>query len=219
MAELLKLNVQERTELGKGPNRRLRASGMVPGIYYDAKGANIPVKAEMVPLQKAYAAVGNAQVFDLVLEKDGKTDTKPSLLWRVRLDPIKGFPQHVDFFGVDLEKEIKVAVHFELVGESKGVKLGGVMELYRDNVEVICKPMDIPSSIVIDITDLDILDSVHIEDIEFPEGVSPVFDENYAVVAVQPERAVEEEEELEGVEGEEGEEAAEEGGSEEADSE
>lgn len=217
MAELLKLNVQERTELGKGPNRRLRTSGLVPGIYYDAKGANIPVKVEMVPLQKAYSALGNAQVFDLVLEKDGKTETMPALLWRVRNEPVKGVPEHVDFFGVDLEKEIKVAVHFELTGSSKGVKLGGVLELYRDSIEVICKPLDIPASIVIDITELDIMDSVRIEEVEFPEGVTPVFDENYAVVAVQTARAVEEEEEDELLEGEEGAEAAEgeEGASEE----
>jgi len=198
MAELLKLNVQERTELGKGPNRRLRTTGMVPGIYYDAKGANIPVKVAMVPLQKAYSALGSAQVFDLVLEKEGKTETIPALLWRVRNEPVKGVPEHVDFFGVDLSKEIKVSVHFEIIGDSKGVKLGGVVELYRDSIEVICKPLEIPSSIVIDITEFDIMDSIHIEDVQFPEGVTPVFDENYAVVAVQAAR--EEEEEIEGEE-------------------
>ncbi|WP_338669810.1 50S ribosomal protein L25 [Pseudodesulfovibrio methanolicus] len=197
MAELLKLNVQERTELGKGPNRRLRATGMVPGIYYDAKGANIPVKVEMVPLQKAYAAVGNSQVFELVLERGGKTETMPAMLWRVRNEPVKGVPEHVDFFGVDLTKEIKVAVHFELVGSSKGVKLGGVLEQYRDHIEVICKPMDIPESIVIDITDMDIMDHVHIEDVTFPEGVTPVFDENYAVLSIT---AMQEEGEDEGAE-------------------
>jgi len=184
MAELLKLNVQERTELGKGPNRRLRTSGMVPGIFYDAKGANIPVKAKMIPLQKAYATVGNTQVFDLVLEKDGKTETIPALMWRVRNEPVKGTPEHVDFYGVDLEKPIKVHVHFELVGRSKGVKLGGRMEQYRESVEVVCKPMDIPTSIVIDITEMAILDSVHIQDVVFPEGVQPVFDENFAVISV-----------------------------------
>ncbi|MBG0791569.1 MAG: 50S ribosomal protein L25 [Desulfovibrionaceae bacterium] len=218
MAELLKLNVQERTELGKGPNRRLRAAGMVPGIYYDAKGANIPVKVAMVPLQKAYEKLGNAQVFDLVMEKGGQTETKPALLWRVRNEPVKGFPEHVDFFGVDLTKEIKIAVHFELVGEAKGVKLGGILEQYRENIEVVCKPMAIPSSIVIDVTDLDVNDNIHIENVEFPEGVTPVFDENYAVVGVIMAREEEEGEGEEGLEGLEVE-GAEGEASEEADSE
>ena len=58
MAELLKLNVEERTKTGKGHNRRLRLEGMVPSIYYDAKGTNIPVKVEMNPLLKAYGKLG-----------------------------------------------------------------------------------------------------------------------------------------------------------------
>ncbi|WP_319542534.1 50S ribosomal protein L25 [uncultured Pseudodesulfovibrio sp.] len=193
MAELLKLNVQERTKLGKGPNRRLRTEGMVPGIYYDAKGANIPVKVPMIPLQKAYAALGSAQVFDMVLEKDGKIETIPALLWRVRNEPVMGVPEHVDFFGVNLEQEIKISVHFEIVGKSKGVKLGGTMELYRDSIDVICKPLDIPTSIVIDITEMEVMDSIHIEDVVFPEGVTPVFDENYAVLAILAARDEEDE--------------------------
>ena len=201
MAELLKLNVEERTKTGKGHNRRLRVEGLVPGIYYDAKGTNIPVKVEMIPLQKAYSKLGSAQVFDLVLEKDGKTETMPALLWRVRNEPVKGLPEHVDFFGVDLTKEIKVAVHFELTGNSPGVKLGGVLELYRETIEVVCKPMDIPESITIDISEMDVMDSVHIEDIAFPEGVTPVFDDNYAVVAVTAARDEEEEEVEEGAVG------------------
>jgi len=75
MAELLQLNVQERTKTDKGHNRRLRLKDMVPGIYYDQKGANIAVQVKLVPLQKAYAKVGNAKVFELVLEREGKTET------------------------------------------------------------------------------------------------------------------------------------------------
>jgi len=198
MAELLQLNVQERTKTGKGHNRRLRLKEMVPGIYYDQKGANIAVQVKLVPLQKAYAKVGNAKVFELVLEREGKTETMPALLWRVRNEPVTGMPEHVDFFGVDLTKDIKVAVHYDLVGTSKGVKLGGRLQQFRDTIEVICKPMTIPESIVIDITDLDILDSVYIESIAFPEGVTPVFDENYAVLHIAGEQ--EDEEKAEGTE-------------------
>jgi large subunit ribosomal protein L25 len=198
MAELLKLNVQERTQTGKGPNRRLRLKEMVPGIYYDQKGTNIAVQVKLVPLQKAYAKLGNSQVFDLVLERDGKTETMPALLWRVRNEPVTGLPEHVDFFGIDLTKDIKVSVHYELTGTSKGIKLGGRLEQFRDSIEVICKPMNIPESIVIDITELDMLDSIHIEDIAFPEGVTPVFDENYAVLHISGE--LEDEEEGEGEE-------------------
>lgn len=214
MAELLKLNVQERTKLGKGPNRRLRASGMVPGILYDGKGTNTPVKVELVPLQKAWSTVSNTQVFDLVVEKDGKSETLPALIWRLTHEPIKGFPEHVDFYGVDLDKDVRVTVPFELVGEAVGVKNGGILEQPRDGIDVICKPMAIPESIVIDISELDIMDAIHIEDVEFPEGVIPQFDENFSVASVieagpdieeELEAAAAEAAEAEGLEGEEGE--------------
>lgn len=207
MAELLKLNVQERTKLGKGPNRRLRTAGMVPGIYYNAKGANLPVQVELVPLEKAYAQVGNSQVFELVIEKDGKTETMPALLWRIRNEPILGFPEHVDFFGVDLDSAIKVSVPFELVGSAPGEKAGGTLQVLRDTVEVVCKPMSIPETITIDISGLEIMDSVHLEDIKFPEGVEPTFEENYAVITVAPK--AEESDETEGEEEAAAEEAAE----------
>ncbi|WP_419787353.1 50S ribosomal protein L25 [Pseudodesulfovibrio sp.] len=199
MAELIKLNVQKREKMGKGPNRRLRLEGKVPGIYYDSEGNNITVKMDMVPLQKAYSALGSAKVFELVIEDNGQTRTHPALFWRVRNEPVRGVPEHVDFFGVDLTKELKVAVHFELQGKAKGLKLGGIVELFRDSIEVVCKPMDIPDSIVLDVTDLDVSDSIHIEDVAFPEGVTPVFDENYAVVSVVAPRD-EDEEEGEGAE-------------------
>ena len=194
MAELLKLNVEVRDKMGKGPNRRLRTAGKVPGIYYDSKGNNIPVQAKLVPLQKAYATLGNAKVFELVIEKEGQTQTHPALLWRVRNEPVSGLPEHVDFFGVDLTKELKVAVHFQLTGKAKGAKFGGIVELFRDTIEVVCKPMDIPDSIVLDITELEVGDSIRIEDVTFPEGVSPVFDENYAVVSVHEPRGGDDEE-------------------------
>jgi len=199
MADLLKLNVQKRDKMGKGPNRRLRMEGQVPGIYYDTEGNNIPVKMNMVPLQKAYAALGNAKVFDLVIEDNGATRTHPSLFWRVRNEPVKGVPEHVDFFGVDLTKDIKVAVRFELQGKAKGLKLGGLVELFRDTIEVVCKPMHIPDSIVLDITNLDVGDSIHIQDVVFPEGVNPIFEEHYAVVSIVAPRG--DDEEGEGAEG------------------
>ena len=195
MAELLKLNVLERNETGKGPNRRLRASGMVPGVYYDQHGVNIPVKVKVTPLIKIHSKLGGSQVFELVLDKDGKLQTLPSLIWRYKMDPVKPLPIHVDFFGVDLDKTLKVSVPFEIVGNSKGVKLGGVMELYRETIEVICKPMDIPESIVLDITEMQILDSIHIQDVSFPEGVVAQFDENFAVLAITDSHADEDDKE------------------------
>lgn len=195
MVNKIQLKAAERTETGKGANRRLRRTGMVPGVFYNQKGDNVTVMTAITPLQKAYSQLGTSQVFDLELEKDGKTQTIPSLLWRVKFDPVKPVPIHVDFFGVDLEKELKVTVPLQVKGVSKGVKLGGRMEQFREVVEIVSKPADIPEAIVIDVTEMNILDTVRVADLAFPEGVTPMYDDNFAIVSVLPKRGDDEIEE------------------------
>ncbi len=216
------LKVEERTGKGKGPNRRMRVAGKVPGIYYDQKGANLMVQMDRVPLEKAVQRFGSSHVFSLEITRtDGKTETWPSLLWRMKYDPVKSLPVHVDFFGVDLDKEIRVSVPFESTGRPLGEKEGGVLQWFRDSIEVSCKPMDIPESIVLDVSELNINDNISIDQVQFPEGVTPLYDESdeaFSVVGVAAPAAEEvlEAAELEGEEGAEGEEGGGEGGEGEA---
>ncbi|WP_018125079.1 50S ribosomal protein L25 [Desulfovibrio oxyclinae] len=184
MSDRITVKVFERKETGKGPNRRLRSSGFVPGVFYNQKGVNIPVKVPYAPLQKAYAKLRNTQLLDLELERDGKVEKITSLIWRMKYDPVKPLPIHVDFFGVDMEKPLKVTVPFKLEGTAKGVKAGGRLEQYREQCEIIALPSDIPVSIPIDITKLGINARVHIEDVPMPEGVSPQFDDNFAILTI-----------------------------------
>jgi large subunit ribosomal protein L25 len=127
---------------------------------------------------------------------------------------------HVDFLGIDLKKKLQVQVPIEVVGEAPGVEEGGVLAVYRDFVEVECLPTVIPERITIDVSELGINDTVHVQDVPMPEGVVAVnFDENFAILGVNmPTEEPEEVEPEEEVEGEEAEEAAEgeEEGSEEA---
>lgn len=184
MAKMLTLSVQERTETGKGPCYRLRKQGLIPGVYYDEKGANMKVKVQELPLAKLHLKVGGSQVFELEIEKDGAKQVLPSLIWEMKMDPVKPSPLHVDFRGVDLDKDIRVHVAFELTGKPAGVALGGVLELFRETCEVIGKPLSIPEKIVVDVTALGMNQSVHIADIAFPEGVRPVIEDNFAVAGV-----------------------------------
>lgn len=199
------LEVQERTATGKGPNRRLRTQNIIPGVYYDQKGANILFQVDYLPLSKLYSKIGSTQVFNLSIAGG---EPLPSLIWRFKHDPVRPMPQHVDFFGVDLDKTLKVFVPFSFTGESAGVKLGGMLEVYREGIEVTCKPLDIPETIEIDITELDLNDAVHIEDIELPAGVTTEFDENFTLVAVHVQGTDDEEETDEEMEETEAEEAA-----------
>lgn len=181
------LKVQERAQKGKGPNRRLRKQDLVPGIYYDQKGNNFMVQTAMVPMTKAIHKFGKSRVFNLEIERSsGASEAFPCLLWRVKYDPIKPLPIHVDFFGVDLAKDIRVHVPFEVSGTAIGVKRdGGVLVVYRDTIEVVCKPLDIPESVVIDVTELAMNQNLSITQVVFPAGVTPIYEgDPFAVVGV-----------------------------------
>lgn len=178
------LNVQKREQHGKGTGARLRAQDIIPGVYYTATGENISVQAPNLPLEKLFEKVGHTTVFNLEIDDNGQKSTHPVLIWEVQRHPYKKRFTHVDFYGVDLEKEIKVDVPLEIVGTSKGVKLGGVLETYREEIRLAAKPLDMPKKITIDVTDMDINSTIMVADLKLPENVRAIFDQNFAVVSV-----------------------------------
>ncbi|KUG28023.1 lsu ribosomal protein l25p [hydrocarbon metagenome] len=184
MKEQLSLAVKPRATKGKGACRRLRVENLVPGIFYDSKGTNIPVMVAELPLTKLREKTGSSHVFDLVIEGEDGTQTRPSLMWNVQRHPTKPRITHVDFYGVDLEKVIRVSVPVVVTGKAKGVVLGGKLEVFRDMIEVECLPLSIPDKVTIDVTALGTNENVVVSDLVLPEGVKAVYDDNYAVVGV-----------------------------------
>ncbi len=178
------LSVQKRDGFGKGPNRRLRATNMVPGVYYSAEGKNIAVQMPELPLQKMYAEMGRTTVFTLEIEENGQKSTHPVMIWDVQRHPYKNQFTHIDFYGVDLEKEVKIMVAIEFEGTPKGVKLGGKLETYRERVQLMGKPADIPKKITLDVSDMDLNVTIRVADIALPDGVQALYDQNFAVVSV-----------------------------------
>lgn len=178
------LHVRKREVRGKGPNGRLRAKDEVPGIFYTASGENIMVQAPALPLDKLYENVGHTTVFNLEIESENGTDTHPVLIWQAQRHPYKRRFLHIDYYGVDLEKEVKVEVPLEFVGTAKGAKLGGILEVYRETIRLASKPLAMPKHITIDVSDLDIGDTINVEDLKLPDGVHAIYDHNFAVVSV-----------------------------------
>lgn len=178
------LTVQKREGRGKCANGRLRAQALVPGVFYTANGENVLVQTPTLPLEKLYESVGHTTVFNLEIESaDGKT-THPVLIWQIQRHPYKKQMLHIDYYGVDLDKEVKVEVPLEITGTAKGTKLGGVLETYREAVRLASKPMDMPQKIVVDVTDLNIGDMINVEDLKLPPNVHAVYDQNYAIAGV-----------------------------------
>lgn len=178
------LSVVKRQGLGKGANHRLRATGAVPGVFYSAAGDNIAVQVEKLPLEKMIGEMSTTGVFNLEIDDNGAKTTYPAMFWQTQKHPYKNAYTHVDFFGVDLEKEIKVKVPVEFVGVSKGVKLGGSMETYREVLVLKSKPLDMPQKVTVDVSDMGLNSTIMVADVVLPANVSVVYDRNFALVSV-----------------------------------
>ncbi len=202
MSELYNLKVEKRTETGKSAARKLRKNDYVPGVYYDAQGDTVPVKIRSGPFYKAWTRVGSTSVVELEYTEGGTIHKKPSLIWSVDKHPFKKIYLHVDFYGVDLTKEVTVSVPVEIKGTAKGAEDGGVMEIYRDHLDLTCLPASIPSHVVIDVSKLRIGDNINLDDIKLPAGVKAVYEDNFAVVGLVPPMREEEPEAEEGEEAE-----------------
>jgi large subunit ribosomal protein L25 len=128
------------------------------------------------------------------------------MIRELQVHPVSGNPLHVDFYEVDMKRKINVSIPVVTVGKSQGVVLGGMLQLVRRELEVLCLPDEIPESIEVDITDLEIGDSLHVDEIEVGENIEIPADVNFTVITVLAPtlEEEEEEEEEEGVEGEEG---------------
>jgi large subunit ribosomal protein L25 len=152
---------------------------------------------------------GLGQIILNLLIQNGEKAAKTAMIKELQIHPVSGNLIHVDFYEIDMDRKIKVMVPVVTKGISKGVELGGLLQIVRRELEVLCLPDDIPSAFEIDITDLDIGESVHSEELELGENVEFPTDANFTVVTVlspKVEVLAEEEEEEEEVEEAEGEE-------------
>ncbi len=177
---MLSLAAQKREGLGKGANRRLRTQNLVPCVFYSENGENIVLQVQKNVLEKLYNKVRRTTVFNLEIEGAG---THPVIIWDAQYHPTKSTFTHVDFYGVDLNKEVQITVPVEFLGVSRGAKMGGKIELYRENVRLAAKPQAMPAKVSINIDELDLNKTIRVEDLELPEGVRAVYKSNFAFIS------------------------------------
>jgi large subunit ribosomal protein L25 len=183
--EFATLTVQKRTSTGKGFNRRLRAEGIIPAVFYISGGESIPVQVAEASLKKIFETMGRTTVFNVEVEDGGKKIAAPALIWDIEYHPTKNRFQHVDLFGVDLKKKIKIRIPLEFTGTAKGTKLGGVLETFVEFVDLIGKPLDIPNKIMVDISDLGLGETLRVANIVLPEGVRAATNGSTPVILVK----------------------------------
>ena len=203
--ELLELNAVKRKTTGNGPARALRRAGKIPAVLYGPDTDPLILTLDVNELELMLKKSNTIQVLLNLNIKNGKTVTKPVMIKEIQTHPVDQRFLHVDFYEVDMKRKIRVMVPVVTTGKSQGVELGGMLQIIRRELEVLCYPNQIPASVEIDISELDIGESVHVEDIPLDEQIEVPTDVNFTVLTIlSPKKdAIEEEEEEELEEGEE----------------
>ena len=207
MAEQVTLSATSRTEKGKGIARRLRREGKLPAVVYGHKTDPIALTIDAKQLFNLIGGKSEHKLFGLSIAENGKPIEKTVMIKEVQIDPLKRTFLHVDFFEVSMDEEITLSLAIKLVGEAPGVEMGGILQQVRREIEIRCLPAQIPDSLEIDVSALNIGDSVHLNDVQLPEGIKVLDDVDLTIVTVLA-PTVEKEPEPEEVEGELAEEAA-----------
>jgi large subunit ribosomal protein L25 len=201
------LAAEKRTSFGSAESRRLRRNGKIPAVVYghsEPRGLIIDAHE----FNTKFTMISESMIIDLRV--DG--DSHDVLIRDYQEDTISGAITHVDFYEIERGKVLRTNVGLQLTGAAVGVREGGILEGFVHELEIECLPKDLPESIVVDITDLELGHSLHIRDIQAPAGVHILNSPEQVVCTIAHKRieveVAAEEIEAEAIEAEEAEEEA-----------
>ncbi|MCL4707253.1 50S ribosomal protein L25 [bacterium] len=172
------LNVEVRNETGKQIAKRIRRDGKVPGIYY-IHGEN-PISFSVDAKELRTALTHKSSILDVNL---GQAEPAKCIIREVQWHPVSGVPLHVDLMGVRLTEEVTVEVPILLVGSAAGAKDGGTLQQILRTLEIKCLPLDIPETINVDVSNLNIHDAIYVRDLKY-EKIEILNDLEQIVVSV-----------------------------------
>ena len=172
MAKQVKLKAEPRTNVGRSAVRKLRARGLIPAVIYGGKNEPqaLQVAAREINAMMSHASGENVLV---ELEIAGEDSSRTALVQEVQHSPVGGEIRHVDFHAISMDQMIQAEVPLEAMGTAVGVKtFGGLLEQSLRALAIECLPADLPDRITVDVSQLNIGDSIHVRDIQLPSGVT-----------------------------------------------
>jgi large subunit ribosomal protein L25 len=183
--EITELAAQVRKEQKKGPARRLRQKGFVPAIFYGRSAENILLAVNNKELLKLHKVKKDHYFIKLSIDDGGtKKIEKLSLIKELQVQPLTGKFYHADFYEVDLKNKLTFEVSLRYIGKSIGVENGGELQHIKREVKVSCLPANLPDHIDVDVSALDIGDSIKIKELKLAEGITVLDPPDAAVAAV-----------------------------------
>jgi large subunit ribosomal protein L25 len=195
--ETIALEAKKRKEKGKVAAKLFRQKGLIPGVVFGKKTPSLPLLIPRQSLEKALYLGAAHKIVNLKIETEHSKEEKMCVIQEIQRDVFGKQVLHVDFHEISMEEKITSKVPLELVGTPKGVKAGGILDHVLWEVEVKALPIKMPEKITLDVSGLDITQSLHVKDIKPPEGVEILEDPEEIVVVLHPPRV----EEVPGAEG------------------
>jgi large subunit ribosomal protein L25 len=190
MEEIL---IKAETRVGKGKSavKKIRRQGGIPAVLYGKDVESIPLTISLKDWEKLRKRLKRNTILKMELPGSVGTGTRPVMVKNIQRTVIGDSINHIDFLQVSMERKVEVEIPIYLTGEAKGLVNGGIIEQHLRTVMAECLPSQIPEKVDIDITDLDIGDSVHVHEISI-EGVKLLENPGVAIVTVIPPTAAEE---------------------------
>ena len=199
----VELNVDIREKSGKGIARKLRAAGKLPAVVYGKDFEPTTIVVDPKELERVVSGEAGLNAL-ITLRGAAELDGKVVILKDADVHPIRRDMISADFHAINLKEKSTFMVPINVVGTAVGQTEGGSLQLVRNDLEVLCLPTEVPQSIDIDVTALEIGDTIHVDQVVVPEGVELVHDVNFTVITlsvIKAEVEPTEEDELDETEG------------------
>ncbi len=190
------LTARIRKSKGKGAAKKLRKMAQIPAVFYGPKTEPVMLAVDYPELKRLLKQVSSDNVIlDLQVQSDQGTETRKAMLKDVLIDPVKDIYLHADFYEISMDKEITVDIPIHLVNSPVGVTEGGILQHIKRELKISCLPGKMVDVLEMDVSGLDIGDSLHVEDIDLPEGIVSLEEGDLTIATVAAPAVAEEAEE------------------------
>ena len=183
--EQVLIKADRRASTGKGVARKIRGAGRIPAVLYGGNVEPVSITILLKDWERITRHMKRNVILDMEIHSGESVENRPVMVKEVQRDGLGTRVMHIDFFQVSMEKMVEVEVPIHLRGKAKGEILGGIIDIHLRSIKVECLPGQIPEEIVIDMTEFNIGDSVHVSDISLP-GVKLVEHGGVSILSVVP---------------------------------
>lgn len=187
--EQLELNATVRTGVGNGPARRLRQQGLIPAVLYGPAAEPVMLTVNGRDFERAVQKGSVRRTIVSLSLENGAGTAKTAIIKEIQRHPVNGQFLHVDFYEIAMDRTLKVMVPVVTKGKAKGEEFGGMLQIIEREIEVLCLPRAIPDHLEVDVTELGVGDTLHVNDIALPAGVERAPGDNYTVLTVVSQKA------------------------------